>query len=295
MISFYIFKFFEFVLFLFPASGRRKFFLGLSRMAYAIDAKHKRVIRQNLKHAFNEEFSAEKIETIGRGCYDNLLLNVLQVMENHHSSIETIANNVELINLDIVDTAKEQNRPIIFVTAHYGNWELEGAVISGTVSTSSSVYKALKNSYFDKYLLEARERYTMKLYEKRGAIRHLNKAVKNCESISLMIDQNVKVKDGIVVEFFGKDIRQTPAPAFLARKYNAVIIPLLIHPKEDDGYAITFYEPIEVDKSDDAEVDVLKATQAQALWLENEIRRIPQHWFWCHRRFKAEYPEIYKT
>ncbi len=293
MISFYIFKFFESILFLLPRRKRRGFFLFLARVLYAVDAKHKRVIYQNLKFAFDEEFSKEKIETIGRGCYDNLLLNILQVMQNSHSSIETIANNVELINIEIIDSAKEQNRPIIFVTAHYGNWELEGAVISGTVSSSSSVYKALKNSYFDRYLLEARERYTMKLYEKRGAIRHLNKAVKNGESISLMIDQNVNVKDGIIVNFFAKEIRQTPAPAFLARKHNAVIIPLLIHPKEDDGYAITFYESIEVDKSDDAEADVLKATQAQATWLENEIRRAPEHWFWCHRRFKTQYPEIY--
>ncbi|MEA2110940.1 MAG: lipid A biosynthesis lauroyl acyltransferase [Campylobacterota bacterium] len=293
MISFYIFKFFEFILFLFPAKSRRTFFLLLSRIVYAVDKKHKRVIRQNLEFAFDESLSDEKIESIGRGCYDNLLLIVLQVMENHHSSVETIGNDVELVNLEVVNLAKKQKRPIVFVTAHYGNWELEGAVISGTISTSNSVYKALKNSYFDTYLLEARERYTMKLYEKRGAIRHLNKAVKNCESVSLMIDQNVKEKDGIIVKFFGKDIRQTPAPAFLARKYSALIIPVLIHPN-NNGYAITFYDAIEVDHSDDAQADVLKATQAQAAWLEDEIRRTPEHWFWCHRRFKAEYPEIYK-
>jgi KDO2-lipid IV(A) lauroyltransferase len=221
------------------------------------------------------------------------MLNILQVMENANADTKTIANNVTLLNKALIETVQEQKRPVIFVTAHYGNWELEGAIISGTVSPSSSVYKALKNRYFDRYLLRARERFKMKLYEKRGAIRHLNKAVKNAQSVSLMMDQNVKVKDGIVVSFFGKEVRQTPAPAFLARKYNAVIIPLLIHPKADEGYEITFYEPIEVDHSDDTDADVLKATQAQALWLENEIRKAPEHWFWCHRRFKAEYPEIY--
>jgi len=134
----------------------------------------------------------------------------------------------------------------------------------------------------------------MRLFEKRGAIRHLSKALKNGESISLMIDQNVKAKDGIVVTFFGKDVRQTPAPAFLARKYDALIIPLLIHPTQQ-GYRITFYEPIEVAHSDDAEADIHEATQQQALWLEREIRRAPEHWFWCHRRWKAEYAHIYTT
>jgi KDO2-lipid IV(A) lauroyltransferase len=294
VIGFYIFKFFEWLLFCFSAQKRRHFFLWLSRMAYAVDAKHKRVIRQNLEFAFEKKLSEDEIESIGRGCYDNLLLNVLQVMENHHKSIATITEGVSIVNEAVVTRATEAKRPIIFVTAHYGNWELEGAVISGTISSSSSVNKALKNSYFDAYLLEARERYTMKLFEKKGAIRHLNKAVKNGESISLMIDQNVKEKDGIVVNFFGKEVRQTAAPAFLARKHNAVIIPVLIHPKEDYGYTITFYDTIEVDTTDDAQADVLKATQEQATWLEKEIQKVPQHWFWCHRRYKTQYPEIYK-
>jgi len=294
VIGFYIFRCFEWILFRFTPQNRRSFFLWLSRVAYAVDAKHKRVVRQNLEFAFDGRLSESEIEHIGRGCYDNLLLNVLQVMENHHKSIETITQDVSIVNESVVKKAQEAQRPIIFVTAHYGNWELEGAVISGTIAPSSSVNKALKNSYFDRYLLEARERYKMRLFEKKGAIRYLNKAVKNAESISLMIDQNVKEKDGIVVTFFGKEIRQTAAPAFLARKHNAVIIPVLIHPKENVGYTITFYDVIEVDVSDDAEADVLKVTQAQATWLENEIKKVPQHWFWCHRRYKTQYPEIYK-
>ncbi len=294
MIGFYLFRGFAWCLFRLSRSWRRRLFLVAADLLCRVDAKHRRVIRQNLAFAFDKTLSEESVIAITKGCYRNLALNMLQVMENTHATDTTIAADVKLVNKEIFDRARQSQRGIIFVTAHYGNWELEGAVVSARVSAASSVYKALKNSYFDRYLLHSRERFGMRLFEKRGAIRHLNKAVKAKETISLMIDQNVKAKDGIVVTFFGKEIRQTPAPAFLARKYDAVIIPLLIHP-DDAGYAITFYDPIEVAHSDDAQSDILQATQAQASWLEAQIRRAPEHWFWCHRRWKAEYPQIYTT
>ncbi len=295
MVGYYLFKGVEWLLFLLPRSWRRTLFVILADAAYLLDAKHRRVIRQNLAFAFDAALSEERIKTISKGCYRNLALNMLQVMENSRIDKEQIDAAVAFKHLEYYERARQAGRGVIFVTAHYGNWELEGAVISYRVAAASSVYKAFKNRYFDRYLLHSRERFGMRLFEKRGAIRHLNKAVKNAQTISLMIDQNVKEKDGVVVTFFGKEIRQTPAPAFLARKYNALIIPLLIHPKEDGSYTISFYEPIEVAHSDDADADVLEATQKQALWLEEEIRRSPEHWFWCHRRWKAEYPHIYKT
>ncbi len=294
MIGFYSFKVVEWLLFRLPFSWRRSLFMMMADCAYRFDIKHKRVIRQNVTFAFEGTLDEERIAAISQGCYRNLARNMLQVMENTHANVAHIDTTVTLHNKAVFDRAVASGRGVIFVTAHYGNWELEGAVISSKVTAASSVYKALKNRYFDRYLLHSRERFGMRLFEKHGAIRHLNKAVKNRESISLMIDQNVKEKDGIVVTFFGKKVRQTPAPAFLARKYNAVIIPLLIHP-DAEGDVITFYEPIEVAHSSDAQADIYEATQAQASWLEAEIRRVPEHWFWCHRRWKAEYPNIYTT
>jgi len=96
------------------------------------------------------------------------------------------------------------------------------------------------------------------------------------------------------VKFFGKDARQTAAPAFLARKYDALVIPLFMTDAESDKKVVTFYEPIEVDHTDDAVADILKATQAQADLLERVIKEDPKQWFWCHRRWKTEHPEIYQ-
>lgn len=294
MIGFYIFLLFEKFLLLFPHSLRKAFFIGLADFAYLVDKKHRRVILQNLHFALGTACTLQEEEQISRYCYRNLMLNLLQIIENHTVSKEEIGGRVTIENMEIVDTARAAGHPIIFVTAHFGNWELGGAAIATQIMPIYVAHKALNNSYFEQYLHYSRSRLDMKLVEKRGAVKQLAKALKAGEAISLLTDQNTNKRDGIVVNFFGKSARQTAAPAFLARKYDAVIIPVYIATEDEKHYTLRFYDAIEVVKTDDANADILEATQKQADLLEKVIIENPKFWFWCHRRWKTEHPEIYQ-
>ena len=293
MIGFYLFQVLEFFLFLLPRRLRKAFFSGLASLAYAVDKKHRRVIRQNLDFAFDGKLDEAQIESIGRYCYKNLALSLLQVMEGRRLNKEDLAKNVTFIHKEIVDRVLEEKRPIIFVSAHFGNWELGATMIASHVTPTIAVHKALGNAYFNRYLMESRSRFDMMLAEKHGAVRHMSKALKQGRSITIMIDQNINPKEAVMVDFFGKRVTQTAAPAFLARKYGAVIIPVLITTEDEEHHTINVYEPIEVAKTDNAEADILEATQKQSHWLQEQIEKYPKFWFWCHRRWKAEYPEIY--
>ena len=281
---------------LFPRSFRKAFFIGLANLAYLVDKKHRRVILQNLHFALGTACTTQEEEQIGRYCYRNLALALLQIIESRHLSKEELGNMVSFKNEEIVKNARERNRPIIFISAHYGNWELGSTALSSQIMPTIAIHKKLNNPYFERYLKDARSRFDMHMVEKRGAVKHLTKALKQGDAIGILIDQNTNKRDGIVINFFGKIARQTAAPAFLARKYNAVIIPLFIDTDTDNEkpYTVTFENAIEVDHTEDAKADVLKATQAQADLLEKIIRKNPKFWFWCHRRWKTEHPEIYR-
>jgi len=129
--------------------------------------------------------------------------------------------------------------------------------------------------------------------EKRGAVKHLAKALKNGEAISLMIDQNINPKESVLVDFFGEKVTQTSAPAFLARKYNAAIIPVFIHTEDEKQYTVRFEEEITVEQTENAEEDILRATQRQSDAVERIIRAEPKFWFWCHRRWKSGGKDFY--
>jgi KDO2-lipid IV(A) lauroyltransferase len=93
----------------------------------------------------------------------------------------------------------------------------------------------------------------------------------------------------------GKPIRQTSTPAYLARKFNAAIIPVTIRTDDEENYTLKLFDEIKVEKTDDEAADILKATQLQADWLTSIITKEPKFWFWLHRRWKSDKPEIYKS
>ena len=294
MISYYLFRFFETLFLLLPQTVQKSFFLALAKFIFLIDSKHKKVIKANLDLTIKDEITPQRYQSILKHCHKNLALVVLQVLRSSKMEVPEMEKIISFENQDIVDGALKENKPIIFVSAHYGNWELGATALSALITPTTSIHKKMNDAYFDDYLMKSRTKFKMTMAEKKGAIKHLLKALKQGDSLSMMIDQNVNPRDGIFVDFLGAKATQTSAPAFLARKFDLKIIPLLINTSAEKENTITFFEPIMVEKTDDADKDILKATQAQADVLSKAIKTYPEPWFWCHKRWKTAHDEIYK-
>ncbi|MHC3995283.1 lipid A biosynthesis lauroyl acyltransferase [Thiomicrolovo sp. ZZH C-3] len=295
MILYYFFRAVEFCLMLLPYAVRKAFFTGLASLAYLIDRQHRAVIRRNLEIAFGPDVGEAEAKTIARYCYRNLLLNFLQVLENQRMTPQRQAELVTFANRDIVDRAREAGRPVIFVSGHFGNWELGATAIASQIMPTVSIHKQLNNPYFDRYLLASRSRLQMHMAEKHGAVKHLTRALKKGEAVSLMIDQNIRPRESIFVDFFGTRVTQTSAPAFLARKYNAAVIPVFIHTEDEKHFTVRFEEEVPVPHTENAEEDIRVATQRQSDVMERIIREEPKFWFWCHRRWKGGSKGIYEA
>lgn len=274
-----------------PHSWRKRIFTSLSSLAHTLAVSRNRIIQANLKFAFGDELNSAQQKEIEEYCYRNLALNFLQVMENRQNDAEDLRVQVTFENREEVDALLSENRGIIFVSAHFGNWELGGAALSSLITPVSSIYKEFSNSSFDPYLLQARTNHQMKLAEKNGALKHIAKALKGGRSILLMIDQASNERAGVKVDFFGHETYHTSTPAQLAHKFNAPIVGVYIVSTDEQHYTITFETPIDVKSND--ERAILEATQAQANDLEKVIRTHPKLWFWCHKRWKGEFKNIY--
>lgn len=291
MILFRLFLLLDAVLMRLPHKWRLGVFTSLALLARFLAPSRNRVIRQNLQLAFVETLNEQEVEKIERYCYRNLGLNLLQVMENRHYTTEDFSKRVKFENRELVDTLLAQGRSIVFVSAHFGNWEIGATALSALVTPTMSIYKAFKREEFDPYLLESRTPHGMGLAEKSGALKHLTRTLKNGGSVSLMIDQSSNPRHGVAVDFFGHPTYHSSTPAILSYKYNAPIVALYIHTDDEENFTIRFEEPIEVE-SDNPQA-ILEATQKQVSTLERVIRANPKFWFWCHKRWKGEYPDIY--
>jgi KDO2-lipid IV(A) lauroyltransferase len=293
MIGFYFFLLFDWLVMLLPRSWRKKLFFTLASIAHLLAYKRNIIIQANLDFAFQETLTHAEKKEVEEYCYKNLALNLLQVMENKRNTAEDLSKKITFENQEIVDLYLSQNKPIIFISAHFGNWEIGAASLAALITPITSIYKGLDNNAFNPYLLEARTRHRMNLVEKNGAIKHLARALKNGQCVSLLIDQSSNAKSGVKVNFFSHPTYHTSAATQLSRKYNAPIIALYIDTVDEENYTIHFVAPIEVRGED--EQAIIDATQRQVNDLEKVIRGNPKFWFWCHKRWKSEYQEIYSA
>lgn len=293
MIVFRLFLLLDTVLMALPHTWRKGLIIALSSLAHRFAPKRNRIIQENLAFAFNDQLSLDEKADIERYCYRNLALNFLQVMENRRNSTEDLAQKVTFENHDKVDAILAEGRGIIFISAHFGNWEIGASALSALITPVTSIYKKLDRSEFNPYLLEARVRHGMEMVEKEGALKHLTRALKRQKSVSLMIDQASNARYGAAVNFFGHTTYHASTSAILSHKYNAPIVPLYIMTHDEEHFTIRFEEPIEVTAGD--ETAIIEATQRQVETLERIIRANPKFWFWCHKRWKGEFPELYRS
>lgn len=295
MIGFAFFLMLEKILMLLPKRARRAFFMALASFAYLVSKRYTKVVRQNLEFVYGKNLDQKFIEDVTKYSYKSLLLNFLYTLEGRYYTIEDIAKKVKFENLEIIEKVQEQKRPIIFVTAHYGAWELGAEMLSALVEPIMIVYKKMNNRYFENYLLSSRAKWKMEYAEKHGAAKELVKRLRAKKAIAILVDTNVSKADGVEVEFLNHPTRQIKSTAYLARKFDAALIPILIHADENDkNYTIKVYDELIIPRTEDSENDILVSTQMQASWLSGEILKNPKPWFWLHRRWKSDYPAIYK-
>lgn len=292
--GFKLFLLLEKFLMILPKSWRKKFFSALATFAYYASKRYRTVVYQNLDFAFDNKMDEKKKTKIAKYAFKNLLFNFLHALELRHMSREDLKNKITIQNIEAVNKVHKEGRAIIYVTTHYSSWELGGASIGAFIEPLIAVYKKMKNQTYQEWLLDARGSFGNISMEKTNVVKPLVRNIKKGMACGILIDTNISPKEGLMVEFMGKSIRQTSTPAYLARKFNAAIIPVTIRTDDEDNYTLMLFDEIVVDKTDNEAADIQKATQLQADWLTKLISNEPKFWFWLHRRWKNDHPQIYK-
>lgn len=277
-----------------PRFLRRAFFRFVAICGYLFAKGTNRIIETNLNFVFNNSLSRDEIKEIQKYSYFNMVLWVQSLIENLDVSDEELKKTVEIENEEILLNLKKENKPIILISAHYGNMEMLSCYMNKFVMPIHQVARESNFKEIDEFIVKAREASGSKIVFRDGALKKLVKAIMKKEAISLIIDQNINSRDGEEVDFLGKKAYQSASSASLARKFDAVIVPLAIFNKDDYKYKIKIYEPIIPVKTDNEKEDVKLISQLEANAISAIIYEDKKQWFWPHKRFKSHYREIYE-
>jgi KDO2-lipid IV(A) lauroyltransferase len=288
---FLLYKSFKFIVLLFPKSIVKIFLDGMSNLIYLVNNEHKRYAKANLDFVYGDTIKEKRKWEIVKGSYRNLVYNLYEFIENQTLDLEGFEKKITVVNEHFITDALKNNRKIILITAHYGNWEYGNTFIPLKYAPTTMVGRPMNNKYLNDELDATRTKNNTQMLTKRDASRELVKALKEDRIIGMVIDQHHKV--GIEVTFLGHKVKQADSASRLAVKFDAIILPLFFTMDSFGSYTAKFYEPIEP-KEYEGKNQIVNLTQKEADVMSEHILSQPEQWFWQHKRFKEYDKNIYK-
>lgn len=284
----------KFLIFIMPSSLQNMLAKFLAFAFMKLKKKRFHIVMTNLDLAFGETKTKEEKLEIAKKCYYNFAKYLgINFILNQNTTKQKILEQVVFKNEHFLLDAIKSDRPIIVTTAHFGQWEIFPLAVAAHFGPSSVLGRKLDSSVMDKILRANRAQFDVELIDKNGGAKDILKALKARRIVGILVDQNTAPKDGIKVQFFGKNVLHTPAASVLAQKTNALIINAFIYQKGENLNEICFEQPIDI-STFDKEDAVQKATQMQCSACEEMVRARPEEYFWFHQRFKRFYENEYK-
>ncbi len=240
--------------------------------------------RANLDAAYPAITKAER-ETIIREMWDNLGRTIAEYGHLSRFSMKGANPRIEVQGLENVDRAVASGSAIIFISGHFANWEILPIAAAQYGIEGGAVYRPVNNPFVDRWMVRERRKNGPSEQIAKGArgTRRIFTLLRNHKAICLLIDQ--KTNEGLPVPFFGRDAMTTPAPAALALKLGAVLIPFSNERLDGARFRMTAYPAIAFTPSGDHDRDVLALTTRLNETLEACVRRRPSQWLWIHRRW----------
>ncbi len=200
-------------------------------------------------------------------------------------------NNIErLIIYDGFENyaqAQSQGKGVLFLTGHFGNWELSSFAHGIYGYPCDFVVRALDNPLMDQLINGYRCLGGGKPIEKSDFARGLLRAFSRGDAVGVLIDQNMSAGEGVFVDFFGLPACTTTGPARVAKKTGVpIVLGLVIWDPKLKKYRLRFHA-VEWIHCQNPDEEILVNTANFTRLLEGYIRRFPDHWLWVHRRWKT--------
>lgn len=260
---------------------------GLGRFWGDLDGRHLAIAADNLRRAFPHWDEARVLRT-ARGVYTYLGELLMDLLWTSRRSRDEVLSQVEVEGGEHVKEAIAAGRGVLYVTGHFGNWELNAVAHGWLFGPVSVVARPLDNPALDRRLCAARSRSGNQVIYKERALARVMKALREGQGVAFLVDQNVQECDGIFIEFFGRPAASTTVAAALALKTGCAVIPGCAVPLGGGRYRLAYDPPIRWTETGDRDADIARLTQQIASHLEGWIRERPELWLWLHRRWKTQ-------
>ncbi|MDX5384660.1 MAG: lysophospholipid acyltransferase family protein [Rhodobacterales bacterium] len=245
-------------------------------------AGYRRRIEDNLRLIFPAMSEAQRAD-VTAATSRNIGRMAMELLSPKGLRQRALAAPVSGPGWDAMQEAKAENRPIILVSGHFGNYDV---IRAGTIAHGfrvGGIYRALNNPYFNRYYLRNISTIGTPLFERgRRGLGEMVRFLRGGGTVAMLIDQHMH--KGEPLDFMGQTAMTALSAAEMALKYDALLVPCY-GIRRDDGLSFdaVFEAPI-------PHTNAVEMTQALNDSLQARIEQNIDQWFWIHRRWKGGAP-----
>lgn len=246
------------------------------------------VIRENLTHAVPGR-SPEEYDQITYEMWRHLVLMACEIAlaprlihDTNWRRYFSIADRRPLVN------ALLDQRPVVFVAGHFGNFELGGFLCGVLGAPTYTVARTLDNPFLDRFINDFRQRTGQFILPKDGSSDRIEAALAQGQNLTLLGDQYAGDK-GIWVDFMGRPASCHKALALFTLSSGAPMV--VVASRRTHGplqFAVDFGGVADPQNLPEELQSVRGLTEWYNQRIAEQALGHPGQYWWVHKRWKPK-------
>ncbi|MDT0556624.1 lysophospholipid acyltransferase family protein [Patiriisocius hiemis] len=256
----------------------------LYQLTYHIFGYRKKVVFENLKLAFPSKTEAERTQ-IAKGFYKHLCDLIFETIKSLTISENQIRKRFTIENIELLEKLYNNNRSILLMAGHYGNWEWSGIVNKMMQHQGFAVYKPLDNKQFDSLVKKIRSRFGATIVPNTRITKVLYRYKKEeTTTLTYILSDQTPRPDAFKhrEDFMGINVPVFTGTEELAKLLDFTLLYFKVE-KVKRGYYKATFVPVSENPKEDTDY---KNTRKFLDLLEAQIKEEPAYYLWSHKRWK---------
>ncbi|MGA7887324.1 MAG: lysophospholipid acyltransferase family protein [Acidobacteriaceae bacterium] len=252
--------------------------------------KLRRTGLRNLEIAFPQMPAAER-ERLLRRLYRHLGRQLAEFCRMPRYTRDNTRGLIRYEGLEHYLAARERGHGVLIITGHLGAWELSSFWHSLMGYPMTMVIRRLDNPRVDRLVNGIRCLHGNRVVHKDDFARGLLAAMRQGDTVGILMDTNMTPPQGVFVPFFGTPACTASGLARVALRTGAAVLPgFLVWEDAEQQFVLRFGPEIPLLRTGDDERDIVENTARFTAAIEESIRCSPDQWLWVHRRWKTRPP-----
>ena len=264
---------------------------SIGAIIWAFMPMRRRIVKIQMSSAFG--MGMENLRRLVLKVFMNQGVILVDMVRYAFLSDDQIRKTIVVEGKEHLDEARATGRGLMLITGHIGNWEILSHLSRLLGIEFCVMADVRKDARLESVADGIRARSGATILPPKGKALMLIRELKKGRTIGMVVDKRGKPKGGLYCTVFGMPAVTNPAPAFIAIRGNALVLPVYVV-KRNGAYHICFSRAVDTAGFGEGKEGIQALSDFMQSWVASVVRQYPDQWFWLYSRWLTR-PDIRKV